>query len=185
VSNERAPLWSCRPPLPASCRRSPEHPLAGNMQLPHGRRHRRPSQGTVEFAVPALAASVGMGAALFLHSSCSVTPGRRRSRWIAAQSGCGRWFVAVACGGGYRRNSSAAIKLSRRPLTSRSLNRREAGGITPIPKSNSARGWWDTLGKKHNDHMELKTVPLFANILILLNSCTPLGSANYVKYLWI
>ena len=34
--------------------------------------------------------------------------GRRSSRWIAAQSGCGRWFVAVTCGGGYRRNSSAA-----------------------------------------------------------------------------
>ena len=34
--------------------------------------------------------------------------GRRSSRWIAAQSGCGRRSFAVTCGGGYRSRSSAA-----------------------------------------------------------------------------
>ena len=43
------------------------------------------------------------------------------------------------------------------------------------------RDRWDTLGKKHNDPIELKAVPLFANTLELLNSCTPLGSAMISK----
>jgi hypothetical protein len=45
------------------------------------------------------------------------------------------------------------------------------------------RNRWDTLGKKHSDPVERKTVPLFAKILLLLKSRSPLGSANVINNL--
>jgi hypothetical protein len=35
--------------------------------------------------------------------------------------------------------------------------------------------------QKHNDLIELKSIPLFANILVLLNPRTPLGSASNIN----
>src|SRR6476620_10000431 len=42
------------------------------------------------------------------HNSCSVTPGRRSSQWISAQSGCARRSFAATSGGGYKSRSSAS-----------------------------------------------------------------------------
>ena len=50
------------------------------------------------------------------HSSCSVTPGRRSSRWIAAQSGCGRLILGRDRG---RRVEPALQRLVRQVLRQR------------------------------------------------------------------
>jgi hypothetical protein len=63
------------------------------------------------------------------YNSCSVTPGRRNSRWIATQSDRGRRSLAVTAGGGLSRHRSAS---SVRPFRQASRNRHAApAGGTP------------------------------------------------------
>jgi hypothetical protein len=84
------------------------------MRLPH--RRRQPAfPGPIQLTEAAVAISVRMRAAMLLHTSASVTPGRRSSRWIVGQCGCGRRALisaSVVEAGNSRASSTSSLRSS-------------------------------------------------------------------------